>query len=62
MASPEVTGLGIGAGVGFVAPILFFCCIKCFGFGSGGVKKDSYAARMHSNIGDVERGSCFACE
>ena len=62
MTTPEVYGLGVGAGVGLGLSILLLCCLKCLGFGSRGVRSDSYAAIRHSNIGDVERGSCFACK
>ena len=62
MTSSEVYGLGIGVGSGFGISILFLCCIKCIGFGSGGVRGGSSAARLQSRIGDVESGSCFACK
>ena len=62
MTSSEVYGFGIGAGSGFGISILFLCCIKCIGFGSGGVRDGSSAALLHSSIGDVESGSCFACK
>ena len=60
MTTPEVYGLGVGAGIGLGLSILLLCCLKCLGFGSSGVRSDSYAAIRQSNIGDVERGSCFA--
>ena len=62
MTTPEVYGLGVGSGTGLSLSILLLCCLKCLGFGSRGVRSDSYAAIRQSNIGDVERGSCFACK
>ena len=62
MTTPEVYGLGVGSGTGLSLSILLLCCLKCLGFGSRGVRYDSYAAIRQSNIGDVERGSCFACK
>ena len=58
---PVLTGFVVGACSGFAIALFFIICVKCCGFGSGGVRGDSYAALLHSNIGDVERGSCFAC-
>ena len=62
MTTPEVYGLGVGAGTGLGLSILLLCCLKCLGFGSRGVRSDSYAAIRQSNIGNVESGSCFACK
>ncbi|CAL1285613.1 unnamed protein product [Larinioides sclopetarius] len=51
-------GYGVAGGIAAVIlPRLILCCI---GFACCGVRKNSCAACCHSNIGNVEEGSCFA--
>ncbi|CAL1285554.1 unnamed protein product [Larinioides sclopetarius] len=53
-----IIGAGVGGGIGVaIVPYLF---LSCLGFTNGGVKAHSRAANIHSSIGDVEAGSCFA--
>ncbi|GFU61656.1 uncharacterized protein NPIL_622031 [Nephila pilipes] len=60
-ANPETRMLilygTIGGIVSILLPRLFLCCI---GFTCCGVRGDSCASSYHSDIGDVEAGSCFA--
>ena len=49
---------GSMAAVGIFFPCICLCCL---GFCCCGIMAGSAAAGMHSRIGDVDGGSCFAC-
>ena len=54
--------VGFGALIGFLSPLIFAIALSIIGFGCNGITLGSCAAGWHSMIGNVWRGSSFACK
>ena len=49
-------------GAAITGPIALGLILCILGFGCGGVRSGSFAAKTQSLIGNVAAGSCFACK
>ena len=54
--------VGFGALIGFLSPLIFAIAMSIIGFGCIGITAGSCAAGWQAMIGNVWRGSSFACK
>ena len=55
-------GLGIGTFLGLAISFIFVEILHLLGFGAKGIVPGSIAAEIQANMGNVTKGSLFACK
>ena len=56
------TGMALGTVFGIIIPFIFYGTLHLLGFGSYGIIKGSIAAEIEHNLGNITKGSLFACK
>ena len=55
-------GLSGGTFLGLALPFIFVGILHLLGFGEKGIVPGSIAAEIQANMGDIPKGSLFACK
>ena len=58
----SLIGLGMGTFLGLALPFLFEAILHVLGFGAEGIVPGSIAAEIQAHMGDIKKGSLFACK
>ena len=58
----SLIGLGMGTFLGLALPFFFEAILHVLGFGAEGIVPGSIAAEIQAHMGNIKKGSLFACK